>query len=90
MEGASTNDEVLVEGAEPQDSVDHGVGTTIGHTGEPSSSTNPDGLESTTVLRNIQLEMKPVDDNDTPVQVESDRVPSPVLKKARRSWLKST
>jgi hypothetical protein len=92
LEGASasTSEEVLVEGSKPQDAVDHGVGTTIGHTGEPTSSTTPDGLESTSVLRNIQLEMKPVDESNTPLQVESDRVPSPVVKKARKSFFKST
>jgi hypothetical protein len=44
----------MVEGMGPlSDDVVHGIGTTIGH----------DGLEGTSVLRNVALEMTPVDDS---------------------------
>jgi hypothetical protein len=88
---AGRSEEVLIEGAKPlSDDVEHGVGTTIGHVGTASTSDNADGLEGTSVLRNVALEMKPVDNSDTPLQVDSDRVPSSEIQKARRSWFKST
>jgi hypothetical protein len=88
---AGRSQEVLVEGAKPlSDDVEHGVGTTIGHVGTTSTPANTDGLEGTSVFRNVALEMKPVDDSDTPLQVESERVPTPEIKKARKSWFKST
>jgi hypothetical protein len=87
---AGQSEEVLIEGAKPlSDNVDHGVGTATGHVGNVSTPADTEGLEGTSVLRNVALEMKPVDDSDTPLQVESERVPTPEIKKVRRSWFKS-
>lgn len=54
--------EVLVKGTGPQDDVDHGVGSTI-----HAPKVVP---ESTSVAKDVNLPMSPVETNDVPLQVE--------------------
>jgi hypothetical protein len=83
-ESKHQEEEVLVEGAQPrQDGNDHGLGRT----------SSPAGLEETRVLRDAQIHMQPVveeDDTDTPLQIESDvvHVPGPSEKKIKKGWFK--
>jgi len=93
--GKEEEDEVLVEGTHAQDNTDHGLGTHISpHTGSQSQSSP--GLQETSVFRDATLNLVPVvaagdgEDTDTPLQIESDVVPShgPSEKKIKRGWLR--
>ena len=92
---SNQQDEVLVEGTHAQDTTDHGLGNHI--TPPETQSHSPAGLQETSVLRDTTLNMVPVvagagdgEDTDTPLQIESDVVPShgPSEKKIKQGWLR--